>query len=90
MRRCNHRWVFPINTCGPHGSSTNEQPRATSASRFSPPLLVRHQCYFILFVDAHLQSGEQVSITVVLSDPALGEGEYGFWEVIFMTACSLL
>jgi hypothetical protein len=31
--------------------------------------------YFIPFIDVHLRSGEQVSRTVVLSDPALGEGE---------------
>jgi hypothetical protein len=38
-----------------------------------PPL--RRQDFFIPFVDVHLRSGEQVSRTVVLSDPASGEGE---------------
>jgi hypothetical protein len=40
-----------------------------------PPLLLRHQGYFIMFVDVHLQSGEKVFRTVVLSYPAPGEGE---------------
>jgi hypothetical protein len=34
MGCCNPRWVFPINTCGRHESSNNEQPRATNTSRF--------------------------------------------------------
>jgi hypothetical protein len=40
-----------------------------------PLLLLRRRGYFIPFVDVHLRSGEQVSGTVVLSDPAPGEGE---------------
>jgi hypothetical protein len=40
----------------------------------SPPLL-RRQAYFIPFIDMHLQSGEQVSETIVLTDPAPGDGE---------------
>jgi hypothetical protein len=38
-------------------------------------MLLHRQGYFIPFVDVHLRSGEQVSGTVVLSDPAPGEGE---------------
>jgi hypothetical protein len=52
--------------------------------------LLRRQDFFIPFIDVHLRSGEQVSETAVLSDPASGEGEYGFWKAIFMTAHSLL
>jgi hypothetical protein len=55
--------------------SNNEQPRATYASRFLPPPLLRHQGYFILFVNVHPQSGEQVSETIVLYDPAMRGGE---------------
>jgi hypothetical protein len=51
-------------------------------------LLLCRQGYFIPFTNVHPQSGEQVSETIILSDPATGEG--GFWEVIFMTAHSLL
>jgi hypothetical protein len=40
-----------------------------------PLLLLRRQGYFIPFVDVHMRSGEQVSGTVVLSDPALEDGE---------------
>jgi hypothetical protein len=40
-----------------------------------PLLLLRHRGYFIPFVDVHLRSGEQVSGTVVLSDPTPGEDE---------------
>jgi hypothetical protein len=46
--------------------------------------------YFISFIDVHPQSGEQVSGTVVLSDLAPEEDEYGFCEAIFMTARLLL
>jgi hypothetical protein len=67
--------MFPINTCGCHGSSNTEQPRATNASRSSPHPLLRRYDFFIPFADVHLRSGEQVSETVVLSDPVLGEGE---------------
>jgi hypothetical protein len=38
-------------------------------------LLLRRQAYFIPIVGVHLRPGEQVSGTVVLSDPAPGEGE---------------
>jgi hypothetical protein len=41
----------------------------------SPLLLLRRRGYFIPFVDVHLRSGEQVSRTIVFSDPAPGEGE---------------
>jgi hypothetical protein len=37
--------------------------------------LLRHQGYFIPFVDVHLRSGEQVSGTVIISDLALEEGK---------------
>jgi hypothetical protein len=37
--------------------------------------MLRCQDFFIPFVDVYLRSGEQVSGTVILSDPALGEGE---------------
>jgi hypothetical protein len=40
-----------------------------------PPPLLRYQGYFISFIDVHLQLGEQVFRTIVLSDPAPGEGE---------------
>jgi hypothetical protein len=53
----------------------NEEPRATYASRFLPPPLLRCQVYFITFVDVHPRSGEQVFETIVLSDPAPGEDE---------------
>jgi hypothetical protein len=37
--------------------------------------MLHYQGYFIPFIDVHLLSGEQVSETIVLSDPASGEGE---------------
>jgi hypothetical protein len=37
--------------------------------------LLRRQDFFILFIDVHLQLGEQVFETVVLSNPAPREGE---------------
>jgi hypothetical protein len=40
-----------------------------------PHPLLRRQDYFIPFVDVYLQPEEQVSGTIVLSDPAPGEGE---------------
>jgi hypothetical protein len=40
-----------------------------------PHPLLRRQDYFIPFVDVYLQPGEQVFGTIVLSDPAPGEGE---------------
>jgi hypothetical protein len=67
--------VFPINTCGWHKTSNNEHPRAIYASKFSPPPLLHHQDYFIMFDDVHLQLGKQISGTVILSDPAPGEDE---------------
>jgi hypothetical protein len=39
--RCNSCRVFPINTCGPHGTSNNEQLQATNASTLVPPPLLR-------------------------------------------------
>jgi hypothetical protein len=36
---------------------------------------MRLRGYFIPFVDMHLRSGEQVSETIVLSDPAPEESE---------------
>jgi hypothetical protein len=75
MGRYNTSQVFPINTCGCHRTNNNEQPRATYESRFSPPLLLRRQGYFIQFIDVHPRLGEQVFETVILSDPAMGEGE---------------
>jgi hypothetical protein len=47
----------------------------TPTHQVLPLLLLRRRGYFILFIDVHLQSGEKVSGTVVLSDPAPGEGE---------------
>jgi hypothetical protein len=44
-------------------------------SRFSPPPLLRRQGYFISFIDMHLQLGEQVFGTIVLSDAAPGDDE---------------
>jgi hypothetical protein len=35
---------------------------------------------FVLTADVHLRLGEHVSGTLRLRDPALGEGESGFWE----------
>jgi hypothetical protein len=55
MWRCNPSWVSPISTCGCHRTCNIKLPRATNASRFSPPLLLRHQDYFILFIDVHLR-----------------------------------
>jgi hypothetical protein len=52
--------------------------------------MLRRQGYFTPFIDVHLWLGEQVSGTIVLNDPAPGEGTYGFWEAIFVTAHSLL
>jgi hypothetical protein len=66
MKYCNPRRVFPINTCGCHETSNNKQQWATYASRFLPPL--RCQGYFILFIDVHPWSGEQVSETIIISD----------------------
>ena len=45
----------------------------TNTSRFSPPPLLRRRDFFIPIVDVHLRPGEHG--TVVLSDPAPGEGE---------------
>jgi hypothetical protein len=75
MGRCNPRQVFFIKTCSRHGTSNNEQTQVTNASSVSPPPLLRRQGYFVPLIDVHLRSGEQVSRTVVLSDPAPGEGE---------------
>jgi hypothetical protein len=61
--------------CGLHGMSNHEQPRATYASRFSSPPLLRRHGYFTPFVDVHSRSGEQVSGTIILSDATMGEGE---------------
>jgi hypothetical protein len=38
-------------------------------------LLLRRRAYFIPFVDVHLRSREQVSGTVILSDPAPGDAD---------------
>jgi hypothetical protein len=38
-------------------------------------MLLRCQGYFILFIDVYLRSGEQVSGTIVLSNPTPGEDE---------------
>jgi hypothetical protein len=54
---------------------TTNKRRPTNASWFSPPPLLCCQGYLILIIDVHLQPGEQVSRTVVLSDPTLEEGE---------------
>jgi hypothetical protein len=40
-----------------------------------PHPLLRRQDFFIPFIDVHQRSGEQVSETIILSDPAPGEGE---------------
>jgi hypothetical protein len=72
--------------CDCHRNSNNQQPRATNASRFSPPPLLRRQSYFIMFINMHVRLGEQVSKIIVLSDHAPGEGEEVFCEVIFVTA----
>jgi hypothetical protein len=75
MGHYNPRRVSSINMFGHHETYNHELPQATNASRFLPPPLLRRQGYFILFIDVHLQPGEQVSGTIVLSEPALGEGE---------------
>jgi hypothetical protein len=75
MGCCNPRQIFPINTCDRHKMSNYEQPRGTFASSFSLPPLLRHQGYFISFIDMHSQLGEQVSRTIVLNDLAPGECE---------------
>jgi hypothetical protein len=60
---------------GGHQTSNNEQPRDTNASRFSPPPLLRHQCYFISFIDVHLRLGKSVFGTIILNDLGPEEGE---------------
>jgi hypothetical protein len=55
--------------------ATNQQPRKHQHIYVSPLLLLRRRGYFILFIDVHLRLGEQVSGTVILSDPAPGEGK---------------
>jgi hypothetical protein len=69
MGHKNPSQVLPIYTCGRHENSNIEN------TKVSPLLLLRRQGYFILFVDVHLQSGEQVSRTIILSDPAPKEGK---------------
>jgi hypothetical protein len=76
--------------CGHHRTSKNEQPQATNTSSLLPTPLLRRQGYFIPFTDVHLRLGEQVSRSVILSDPALGDSKNGFWEAIFVAARSLL
>jgi hypothetical protein len=53
----------------------NEQSRVINASSLSYPPLLRRQGYFISFIDVHLRLGEQVTETVVFSDPAPGESK---------------
>jgi hypothetical protein len=74
MRRCNPSRIFTINTYGRHGTSNNEQPQVTNAYSFLPPPPLLCQVYFILFIDVHLRQGEQISETVFLSNPIMGEG----------------
>jgi hypothetical protein len=57
---------------------------------FDRDRLLRHQSYFISIIDVHLRSGEHVSRSIVLSDPASREDKYDFWEAFYMTARSLL
>jgi hypothetical protein len=64
--------------CGRDETSNNKQPEAINESRFLPPPLLCRQGYFILIVDVHLRSGEQVFRSVILSDLAPREGEYSF------------
>jgi hypothetical protein len=54
MEWCNPRWVFSINMCGCHKTRNNEQSWATNASSLLSPPLLRHQGYFIPFIDVHL------------------------------------
>jgi hypothetical protein len=53
----------------------NKQPHTTNTSSLLPPPLMRRQDYFTPFVDVHLRSGEQVSRTIILNDPAPGDDE---------------
>jgi hypothetical protein len=85
-RRCNPSWVFPTNIH--YGTKTHEWPWATNAYMLSPPSLMRHQCYFISFIGVHLQSGEQVSRTIFLSDLHQERANKVFWEAIFANAQS--
>jgi hypothetical protein len=73
-RRLNPSRFSSINTCGRHANK-NSSHQPANAYRFSPPSLLHHQNYFIPIADVHLQPGEQVFETVVLSDPTLRDGE---------------
>jgi hypothetical protein len=75
MRRYNPRQVFPINTCSRHGTSNDEQPQASNASKFLRPSLLHHYGYFTPFVDVHMRLRDPIYGTVILSDPALRESE---------------
>jgi hypothetical protein len=55
--------------------ATHKQSRKHQHILVSPLLLLRSRCYFIPFIDVYLRSGEQVSKTIILSDPASGEDE---------------
>jgi hypothetical protein len=72
--RLNPRRFFSINTCGRH-TNHNSSHEPTNASRFSPPLLLCHQDFFIPIVDVQLRPEEQVFRTIVLSNHALRKGE---------------
>jgi hypothetical protein len=71
-------------------TTRNSSHEPTNISRFSFPLLLCRQCYFILILDVHLWPGKQAYETVVLSDPTPGEGKKDFLEVFYVTARSLL
>jgi hypothetical protein len=58
-----------------HHTYHNSSHEPVNTSRFSPPLLLPHQEFFIAIIDVHLRPGEYVSETIVLSDPASREGE---------------
>jgi hypothetical protein len=63
----NPRRVSSINMCDRHGTDNHKQSQATITSMLSPPSLLRHQNYFISFVNVHLL-GEQVSEIIILGD----------------------
>jgi hypothetical protein len=69
MGRCNSRRVSPVNTYDRHWTSNHEQSQVANASRVSPPSLLRHQDYFISFINVHLWLGEQVSEIIVFNNP---------------------
>jgi hypothetical protein len=74
MECINPMRFFFINTYDRHAKQTEQKPTIIPRAS-SPPPLLRHQVYFIPITGVHLRLGEQVSRTVIFSDPAPEEGE---------------